>query len=568
MAMVKAETLESNASAPTSQPLGGLTSMPLLRQMGALLGVAAAVALGVMIVLWSREPNYAMLYSTTSSRDLAQMVEQLDRMAIPYKLEGNTIQVPADQVHRTRLLLARQGLPASTESLGYELLDKEQPFGMSRMMEASRHNRALEGELARTIASLQTVRSARVHIAIPKPSAFVRQHQKPSASVVVELAQGGSIAQDDIQGIVHLVASSVPELAPEQVTVVDQKGRLLTRSDKAGELDTASDRLAYRQKVEQLYTQRILSLLQPIAGVEGVRAQVSAEIEYKRVEMASENYTPKPEAIRSEQTREESRTGNGAQGIPGALTNQPPPAGATGEAAAMNSQSVLNSSREATRNYELDKTYSHVRVTPGEIKRISVAVVLNHRMGKDAEGKPVEQPFSDEEIQQITRLVQDAVGYDESRGDQVVVTNLPFSPAEEEVAPPLPVWQQPWLWNLLRQFIGPMLLLLLAVMVLRPVLRNLTTPPATLPPPGQNTDTLPPLTAEQLAQLPPEQRKAYEAEIKQGGEGHVGEEETDDLLMLEDEENYEKRLDRLRDVVNENPARAAQVVKGWLNEDG
>ncbi len=564
MAMVKAEPLAAETTAP--QPLGGLTSMPFLRQVGALLGIAASVALGVMIVLWSREPNYAMLYSTASSQDMAQIVEQLDRLSIPYRLEGNTIQVPADEVHRTRLLLARQGLPASTESLGYELLDREQPFGMSRMMEASRHNRALEGELARTIASLQTVHSARVHIALPKPSAFVRQHRRPSASVVVALTQGGSLSSADVEGIVHLVAASVPELAPENVTVVDQKGRLLTRASSQGELETVSERLAYRQKVEQLYTDRILALLQPIAGNDGVRAQVSAEIEYKRVEMASENYTPKPDAIRSEQTREESRVGEGVQGVPGSLSNQPPTA-SSGEAAT----GVVNSSREATRNYELDKTYSHVQVTPGEVKRISVAVVLDHRMETDEEGNPVARPFTDEELQQITRLVQDAVGYDAARGDQVVVTNLPFSQTEEETAPPLPIWQQPWLWNLLRQLIGPMLLLLLAVLVLKPVLRNLTTPPApALPPGAAGGEGLPELTPEQLAKLPPEQRKAYEAEIKsprEADEEPAEGEDTDDLLMLEDEESYEKRLERLREVVNENPARAAQVVKGWLNED-
>ncbi len=564
MAMVKAEPAEELTE--PAQPLGGFTRMPLLRQAGALLGIAASVALGVMIVLWSREPNYAMLYSTTSSQDLAQIVEQLERLAITYKLEGNTIRVPADQVHRTRLLLARQGLPASTESLGYELLDREQPFGMSRMMEASRHNRALEGELARTIASLQTVRTARVHIALPKPSAFVRQHRKPSASVVVALTQGGSLSAADVEGIVHLVAASVPELAPERVTVVDQKGRLLTQRNAAGELATVAERLAYRQKVEQLYTERVLALLQPIAGTEGVRAQVSAEIEFKQVEMASENYTPKPEALRSEQTREESRVAGGPEGVPGSLTNQPPPAGQTsgGESAA-----VLNSSREATRNYELDKTYSHVQITPGEVKRISVAVVLNHRSGVDEEGNPVAQPYTEEELQQITRLVQDAVGYDPARGDQVVVSNLPFTESEQDVAPPLPIWQQPWLWNLLRQFIGPVLLLLLAVMVLRPVLRNLTAPPPLPPSQSSETDALPALSPEELAKLPPEQRKAYEAEIKTPEEQQQADnEETDDLLMLEDEESYEKRLDRLREVVNENPARAAQVVKGWLNENG
>lgn len=564
MAMVKTESLD--------QGIKGIDALPIAKQVGLMLGIAASVALGVVIVLWSREPNYGVLYASQSEKDLMAVVEELTRMNMKYKLDAGTgsISVPTDEVYRTRLLLARQGLPSSTENQGYELLDGKQAFGTSRMMESSRHNRAMEGELARTIATLQSVRSARVHIAQPKASVFVRQARKPSASVVLDLVSGNSLNADDIDGIIHLVASSVPELEIERVTVVDQRGRLLTRAEGDEEFSSSSDRLSYRQKVEQMYVSRIIDLLSPIVGDGGVRAQVSAEIDFSRKEEASENYSPQPDAIRSEQTHDQTRTGpDGSQGIPGALTNQPPPAGVTAEGAdAAQSNAMISSSRDVTRNYEIDKTYSHSKKSPGEILKLSVAVVVNNKRAVDADGNPVSTAFTDEELQRLTALVQETVGFNTNRGDQVEVSNLPFVDIPVVEPEPTPIYKQPWIWNLARQFAGPLLVMLLLIFLLRPVMRNLSTIPAKVRDESSEEalerkqlehGTVSP---EQLDDMTAEERKQYEQELK--GESSEPDEE-EDLLMLEDEGSYERRLEKLREVVNDNPARAAQVVKGWLN---
>ncbi|MEA2093950.1 MAG: flagellar basal-body MS-ring/collar protein FliF, partial [Pseudomonadota bacterium] len=388
-----------------------------------MIGLAASVALGFYVVLWSQTPDYSMLYAGLSDADAAQVAESLEQGGIPYRIErgSGAITVPGSQVHEARLQLASRGLPRGDGS-GFELFEKSSSFGTSRFMEKARYNRAIEGELARTIAKLQSVESARVHLAIPKQSVFVRNKSKTRASVVLNLFSGARLDEERITGIVHLVAASVPGLEADQVTVVDQKGRLLTNSGPSG-IAASSSQLSYTRSLETLYVQRIKNILGPILGEDGVRAQVVADVDFTMVETTTESYQPDNRAVRSEETFEEKTSGTGVAGVPGALTNQPPRAGTTGTVEiAENTATPVNRTSRATRNYELDHSVSHSRTAPGGVQRLSVAVVVDYREQTREDGTLERVPLGEEEMSRIRALVKDAVGYDAERNDSVNVS--------------------------------------------------------------------------------------------------------------------------------------------------
>lgn len=554
MAVVKTEEV--------TQGFQGMSALPAWRQVALLVGIAASVALGVAAVMWSQEPDYSVLMAGASDKDMMAMVDVLDQMNLPYQLDRGTgaLLVPADQVYRARLQLAKQGLPRSGDGFGFELLQEEQSFGTSRLMETARHNRAMEGELARTIAALEPVRSARVHIAKPKASVFVREQAKPSASVIVDLVSGGrNLGDADIAGIVHLVAASVPELDPARVTVVDQKGRLLSRDFDRSEFSTSSERLEYTQELEKMYRERILNILGPIVGPEGVRAQVAAEIDFTRMEEASENYSPDENAIRSEQTHEEVSSGNGGSGgIPGALTNQPPPAGVTDETATATGggKNTTHSRRELVRNYEMDRTFSHSKRLPGEIRRITAAVVIDQKRIYE-NGVLKREAFTDDEIARLTDLVKEAIGFDVNRGDSVKLNNVSFIETPVELPEETPIWQEAWVWDIVKRIIGPFLALMVLFGLLKPLLKNLASHSRAV----QRADmqaALPGGVGAEGGQM---------ALANMSGQAGVGGDEAD-FLSFADEEDHEKKMEKLRGVVKDDPARAAQVVKGWLNENG
>ncbi|MGB5474757.1 MAG: flagellar basal-body MS-ring/collar protein FliF, partial [Gammaproteobacteria bacterium] len=420
MALVNPENIAAQAK--------GFNALPVLRQIGLMIGLAGSVALGVAVVLWSRTPDYSMLYGRLSDVEAAQVAASLDSAAIPYRIEhgSGAITVPADKVHEARLKLATRGLPRG-DGTGFELLDEKQGFGTSQFMEQARYNRAMEGELARSISTLQSVESARVHLAIPKRSVFVRDRNKPQASVVLKLFAGARLDDERLAGIVHLVAASVEGLAAEDVTVVDQNGRLLTANNSAHGMAASAGQLAYSRKLEQEYIKRIEDILIPIVGADGVRAQVVADIDFTSVESTTESYQPDDRAVRSEETLEESSTTGMASGVPGALTNQPPPAGTLdGDAVEGDRPGPVNSTRRATRNYELDRSISHTRNQPGAVKQLSVAVLVDYRTQADDKGKTVRVPMDEEEIARITGLVKEAVGFSEERNDSINVSNIPF----------------------------------------------------------------------------------------------------------------------------------------------
>jgi flagellar M-ring protein FliF len=470
----------------------GFNQLPNSQKLGMMLGLAAVIALVSGLWMWSQTPDYRVLYSNLSDRDGGTIIASLQTMNVPYKMAegGGAILVPANQVYDVRLRLASQGLPRGG-TVGFELMET-QKLGTSQFLEQVNYQRALEGELARSIQSLSAVQGARVHLAIPRPSVFVREQQKPSASILLNLYPGRVLDASQVNGIVHMVSSSVPELAVKNVTVVDQAGNLLSQTaDAIAQTGLDPSQLDYLRQVEQGYVKRIENILAPLAGPDNVRAQVTADLDFSQTEQTAETFKPNPTpaeaAIRSQQSAE--TVGGGGQaagGVPGALSNQPPGAataplvapGRPPATAAAATSTPANSHKESTVNYEVDKSISHVRQPVGAIKRLSVGVVLNYRKTTDKAGKVSYAPLSQVEMTQISNLVKEAMGFSQTRGDTLNVVNAAFSLADKaEAAPALPVWKDPSTIALSKEVVKNLLiagvLFYLVFGVLRPLFRDL-----------------------------------------------------------------------------------------------
>ena len=563
MALVKTEDILAQVQ--------GFGSLPAVKQVGLMIGLAASIALGVAVVLWSQSPNYSLLYANLSGQDLASVATSLDDAGIPYKVEhgSGAILVPSSEVHDLRLRLAAKGLP-ETREVGFELMEKETGFGTSRFLEKARYQRALEGELSKSITSISAVESARVHLAIPKQSVFVRDRAKPSASVLVKLRAGGRLNDSQIAGIVHLLAASVPGLEPEAVTVVDQKGRLL--SESAGQKEEAlnAGQFEYRRRIEEEYTKRVVDMLAPIVGLSGVRAQVTADLDFTVMEETRETYQPEQSAIRSEEVREQSNVNGDPMGVPGALSNQPPRGGAL-STTGVTEEASKSSSKEVVRNYELDRTISHSRFAPGRIKRLSVAVMLDYRKEIGSDGQLQQTPLDDAELTRLTELVKKAVGFDASRNDSINVISMPFQgDVELEPAEEIPLWQQPWLWELAKPVLGALFVLFLALGVLRPMLKNLAQSGHIIESEA-NAQRLPAAGGEAVAGLPmPEDNLSLSGDaaalaggVAPGGSGGDG-------VAEQDEESARRAgisIETARSLVQQDPKRVAQVMKTWVAAD-
>lgn len=556
--------MSADAAALPSPSSGSTPAQPTLippglKPLAMLIGIAAAVAAGVGIVLWSKEPTYSLLYGNLGQQDAAQIAQALDTNGIPYKLEGSgTIAVPADRVHDARLKLAGQGLPEGDG--GFAVMSKDPGFGVSQFMEGARYQHALETELARTITNLQAVEGARVHLALPRQSAFVRDRRKPSASVFLQMKPGRRLESEQVTAIVNLVASSIPELESQQVTIVDQQGRLLSSPDGSNSAMAEREKqMEIARELEERYTQRVEQLLSPLIGAGRVRAQVVADVEMSSTEEAREQYRPDSQIIRSEQTAEEtSRNGaNGSQGVPGALTNQPPSPGvalppgssaapAQAAAADPNNPNAAagvppdNTSKQATRNYEIDRTVAYTKLPAGRLKRLTVAVLVDNLRTTAEDGTITETPLTPEQLENMTRLVKDAVGFSETRGDSVNVVNASFrgeTKPEELVPEKIPLWEQPLIRDIAKLLVGLIALLVLVFSVLRPLLRGLLGPPR----PVQQVQALP----MQAAALPA-------AAADNSGTPAL---------------DYEGQIAAARQLVTQDPGRVAQVVKTWVGDD-
>lgn len=557
-------------------PVLGNLRLPGSQKLLLVLGIALVAAIMAGVWMWGQQPQYKVLFANFSDRDGGAIVAALEQMNVPHKYAegGGAIMVPADQVHDVRLRLASMGLPKGG-NVGFELLEN-QKLGTSQFLEQVNFQRALEGELAQSIQTLSAVQAARVHLALPKASVFVRDQQKPTASVLLTLYQGRGLDRAQVNAIIHLVGSSVPELPPQNVTVVDQTGALLsdtsTGSDPGG-LDPTQ--LKYVHSVQDDIVKRVESIVTPIVGADNVHAEASAEVDFSHTEQAAEIYKPnqKPEemAVRSEQSSESQNTNvAGVGGVPGALSNQPPspstapinaPApGATPSAAGAQATPAptppVSTSKDATRNFEVDKTVRYTQQPKGGVKRLTVAVVVNYRREIDKAGKVTSKPLSESEKNQITELVKQAMGYNAERGDSLNVVNSQFAREPQEVLPDLPLWKQPETLQMGKEFgryalIGGVLLYLF-FWHLRPLLRRLGTDQTKA---GAPTPALP----------APEGREYAEGAARAPREGDKVVNGV--LVRAEDPppNSYLVNLTAAKQLARTDPKVVASVVKNWVS---
>ncbi len=552
---------QSSSSGGGNDLMAGFNSLNVLRQFGLMIGLAISVAVGVAIVMWSREPDYRAVYGNLDNLDAAQVSEILDNNNIKYKIDtkNGALLVASDDVNKARLKLAEVGLPGDS-NVGFELLDQEQPLGSSQFMESARYRRSLEGELARTITSINSVRSARVHLAIPKASVFVRDAREPRASVFLELFAGRTLTPQQVQAIGNLVASSISELNFQDVTIVDQKGQLYSTETENSEFVMAGKQQEYTRNLEKDYTRRVSSIIQPIVGNENYRAEVSADIDFTEIEQAAETFNPDLPAIRSEQTLEESRAnGSAIGGIPGALSNQPPGGGqAPEQAVAQDGEAPVappnNTRNQATRNFELDRTISYTKHQVGKLRRLTVAVVLNDKITVDPETQAETRvSWTQAELDRLSVLVRDAVGYSASRGDSVNIINSPFFvpplEAEIEISEPA-IWEQAWFLSILKQVGGVLVVLGLLFGLVRPVLKNLSHSGLRV----REMDDARELASLEAAGLNSLDSLSDETVTLSGGGS---------LSLPSPEQDYEQRLNTVRGLIADDPGRVAQVVKRW-----
>lgn len=526
MDLVKVEQL--------TESMKGMSGMPFVRQIGIMFGLSLSIGIAVAIVLWSQEPNYSVLYSNLSPKDASAIVNVFEAADLDYKIEHDSgmLLVPAERLHEARMMLAESNLPQDT-SVGFELIEKEQGFGTSNFIQSARYQRAIEGELSKTIKAMAAVDMARVHLALPKESAFIRDQRQPGASVMLTLAQGWRLEEEQIQAIRHLVASSIPKMEPKNVTVVDAKGRLLSDDLKPNGMKLSAQQFEHTRRIESLYTNRIEQLFATIVGKDKIHAQVTADMDFTVTEMTQERFNPDLPAVRSEQSVEEQSTGSVDAGIPGALSNQPPGVAEAPQVANEDNQTQQlpsKSRRQSTRNFELDKTISHTTRNPGTIKRLSIAVVVDNKVGKNEEGEPISIPHTPEDLTRFTALVKEAVGFSALRGDSVNVTNVAFTPPVIEKPPVIPLWEKQWVWVAFKQIMVVLLLLFLFFGLLRPMMRSLI------------------------------------AKSKEDDEEAEDEEGPIEAPKL-DAPAYESNLQLAKAVAADDPKMVAQVVRTWIMAD-
>ncbi len=537
--------------------IAGISQLPILRQFGFMVGLAATIAAAVAVVMWAQQPNFSLLYSGLTEKDSAGVIDALDKAHVPYQLGGQgTVLVPTDKIHDLRIKLAAQGLPKGS-AVGFESLNDSQGFGVSQFMETARYQRSLEVELSRSISTLTNVESARVHLAIPKRSVFLRDKQKPSASVILNLSNGRSLEEEQVSAIMHLVSSGIPDLDTRQVTIVDQRGRLLTSRSGNGDFAASAAQFEYTQKLEKSYAQRIEELLAPIVGKEAVHAQVATELDFSSNEITEETFNPETPVVRSEQIVQERMTNGTEGGVPGALSNQPPGSaqvpekeprqaspGAKNPAAAAKEPTLpaaVNSKQRTVKNYELDRTISHTRMGAGIVKRLTVAVVLDDKVTPGDAGALIRTPYSPEDIERFTALVKEAVGYSAKRGDSVRVISTAFSvPPPPEALPEVALWKRPDFWDKVKQGFGALLVLILVIGVLR-ILGQI----------AKGIRDHRAMVQVAAAQAP----MAEQMSLPQQQAAHL----TSPGAI---------NMTHVKDVAKQDPKLVAQVVKGWVATDG
>lgn len=553
--MAKTSVVDALASAAK-----GFTSLPLIRQVILLAGLSASIAIAISLANWSSSPNYRPLYSHLSAKELSGILDILDESHIKYKLDPQTngLSIPTNKVSVVRLKLAAAGLPKGA-SVGFEILDKEQGLTTSRFLENARYKRALEGELARTILNMEGVEGVRVHLALPRESSFLDDKQEASASVLLDLDEREQFSKSNVGAITRLVASSIPGLVSGNVTVVDQSGRLLTLGDDNDGMVQTKEQFEYKRRLESVYERRIESLLIPLLGADKVRAKVAADIDFTRVEQTQENYNPET-VVRSEETYEEraldnSLTGGGSGGVPGALMNRPPSNGQsqiTGSAETKEESSA--SRKQTTRNFEVAKTISHTQAPTGMISKLSVAVLVDDYEKMDAGGKVTRSPVPAPELDKITTLVKNVVGFSNDRGDEITVINSTFAPVEELTSLPTPtLLEQAWFWQVVKMSLSGLGIILLIFFVLRPVMKGLTVrseeekEQALAASVGGGGSLAPPIMVQGGAMVNPAAVGGFGGAMNAAVQGP-------------------RDMNALRQMADQDPERIAQVMKKWVGE--
>lgn len=536
-------------SAPN--PMAGLRPLLLL------VGVAAAIAIGVGVALWSQSPTWSVLFTDLDNGDAAEVISVLDSADIQHDFEGRALRVPAERVGEAHRLLAEMGVSAGQHAS----VEESSGFGVSQLVEQQRFHKALEARIESTIKGMRQIKNVQVVLALPQQSAFVRERQDPSAAVTVEIRPGFRLDREAVASIVDRVAYGVPGLSPDNVTVVDNNGRLLSSPDKNSEFTLRAQQLEIAQRMEETYAQRIEKLLTPLLGAGRVHAEVSAQIQMSSTEEAREQYGPESQVVRSEQTSEEtSRNGAGPQGVPGALTNQPPQGGTAlppgAGAPVVTTASVApgadaqaaavppdNSSRQATRNYEIDRTVAYTRQPAGRLERLFVAVVIDNLRSTGPDGTVTETPLTPEQIAQYTTLVRDAVGFDETRGDRVSVVNQSFLPVEAPEQAEFegtPIWENPQVRDIAKLLSGLIIVALLLLFVVRPLIRNLMS-----------------ASKSQAQMALPAGMQAAMGELLAGAS----------VAKPGSNMAYEQQIAQARSLVAKDPARVAQLVRDWVQKD-
>lgn len=573
MANVPAETEQTNPPASSGEGdteggTGGTStfrlsanSVGLLRQVGLIVGLAASVALAVTLVLWAQGADYQPLVGDMSDYNPSELTQVLDSAGVDYRIEhrSGALLVAKSDIHDARLALAREGV-TKDQGMGFEIIMQDQGLGTSQFMEKARFHRSLEGELARTIKTMDAVRSSRVHLAIPEDSVFVNDNRNPTASVMVNLGGGRRMSEVQVRSVINLVSGSVPQMSREDVTVVDQKGHHLSANVTNENAQQMAQKLQMQQRVEQRLKKRVAGILAPIMGRDRFNAEVSVDMDFKAVEQAEEIFNPEQQALRSEKTVEEVNAQGETGGIPGALSNQPPgeaeaPEQADGQGNGEGSGGSRRSRSSATRNYEVDRLLSFTRQEPGSVNRLSVAVAVDDLKRTNPETGEVSQvEWPQAELERLTRLIRDAVGFSAARGDSVTVVNTGFAEQKEPEIEPVPFYQQPWFQDSIRPVIAGLVIIALALLLVRPTLKTLA------------------------------------AGGKGGGEGSGGGESDleglgglddiegsesirsamgsgDDRLLPDTGEGYDRELNAVKGLIAEDPARVAQVVRQWVNAD-
>lgn len=528
------------AEAQVTEAAHGFYELPLIKQLGLLVGVSLSIALGVYAVFWAQEPNFIPVYHQLDNYQAGEVMDVLQKSAIEHRLDSKTglVLVDSSKLFEARIKLAQNGVSGGA-GMGLEILDKDTSLGTSQFIEQTRYIRGLQGELERTIASIHNVKTARVHLAIPKQSEFLRNKKSPSASVFVGLYGGQHLRSEQVAAITHLVAASIQGLATKDVTVIDQNGNLLSTTGNDS-IAHATKNLDYVKKMEDNYANRIEDLISPIVGQGRVKAKVTALVDFTAHEETSEDFDPKSKVLRSEKTLEISKFGEElAGGIPGALSNQPPVTGTApevvedGEVVTEEVAAQSNKKRQATKNYEIDRKITHRSYSPGRVERLSVAVLIGDKLSYDNKGKVQNTPLTEEEIKNIEKLVKDAIGYDEARSDKVTIIKSEFAQAAPiEELEPEKIYEKAWFWPLVKNILGVIIMLSIVFIVLRPIVKNLG----------------------KVAQQKREMLKRI-AQEQQLGDGRAL------------DATNSKSLIHVKDLVNEDPKKAAQVIKKWVEAE-